>query len=258
MRASRRAGVYNGGKLKFAYTGSYSFLDDGDGDYRLKFLSSGILSVSQKAVIDVFVVGGASGGHNSFDSSGAPGGAGGYTGTWKNITLSAHTAYPVVIGAGGGANTSGGSSSFASAYVKDGAYSNPSWSYNSNGGSGSGAGAYNALVGGNGGTDGGNGGSSNDRPGGTGQGTTTREFGETAGALYAGGGGGGASSYSSSHYGYGGDGGGANGGTYGNNGNSASANTGGGGGGSGGSNPATHYGGSGGSGVVVIRNARAA
>ena len=71
-----------------------------------------------------------------------------------------------------------------------------------NGGSGGGAAGY-VKVGGNGGSDGGNGGDSKyatvsntavtgwtDTFGGTGQGTTTRAFGEPDGTLYAGGGGG--------------------------------------------------------------------
>ena len=59
------------------------------------------------------------------------------------------------------------------------------------GGSGAGGSGY-VNDGATGGTNGGNGGLGGDNwTGGTGQGTTTREFGESSGALYAGGGGGG-------------------------------------------------------------------
>ncbi|MEN6338652.1 MAG: hypothetical protein ABFD03_00850, partial [Clostridiaceae bacterium] len=67
MRLMRRGGVLAGsvGKLEFSFSGSYSFLDDGDGNYRYRFLSSGILTVTRKVLIDAFLVGGGAGGRRS-------------------------------------------------------------------------------------------------------------------------------------------------------------------------------------------------
>ena len=118
--------------------------------------------------------------------------------------------------------------------------------FGGNGGSGGGG-----MDGGNGGSNGSNGGSSYLYGGGTGQGTTTREFGESEGTLYSGGGGGGING------GFGGPGGGGNGAsvihfdnqTIYNAGTAGQAGTGGGGGGGnngGGEQP-------GGSGIAIIR-----
>ena len=82
---------------------------------------------------------------------------------------------------------------------------------------------------------------------GIGQGTTTREFGESTGDLYSGGGSG-AERGNTTTIIAGGSGGGGTGG----NGGAGTANTGGGGGGS----TAQSGGGAGGSGIVIIRNHR--
>ena len=123
---------------------------------------------------------------------------------------------------------------------------------------GSGGGAYGNTQVNNGGSNGGNGDPQNaanigiDHWGspGKGQGTTTREFGESTGTLYAGGGGAGGNGSAQAK---GGSGGGGNGAWNGNPQTSGAANTGGGGGG-------MYYGltnvGKGGSGIVVIRNHR--
>ena len=95
-----------------------------------------------------------------------------------------------------------------------------------------------------GGSDGSDGGAGLNR-GGEGQGTTTREFGETANTLYAGGGGGEATNMAA-----GGAGGGARARA------TATANTGGGGGGSTLRGTESAYAGGGGSGIVIIRNKR--
>ena len=111
-----------------------------------------------------------------------------------------------------------------------------------------------------GGSDGGNGATSSEAYGGSGQGTTKREFGETTGKLYAGGGAGGKYANSASaSISPGGEGGGGNGAWQ-----SSSAyqiaeagepNTGGGGGGgaSGGSSAHQATAGNGGTGIVCMR-----
>lgn len=224
-----------GGKPSFTYTGQYTEVDDGGGNWRIKFLTSGTLTLKNKITVDVFLVGGGGGGRSASSSGG---GGGGYTHTERKMEIKPGS-YPVVIGAGGAADSDGNPSTFNGLSANGGgaAYKSDA-SYGGNGGSGGG-------LWGNGGSDGGNGSSRYDR-GGKGQGTTTREFGESTGDLYAGGGGG--SSTSSQTY-PGGAGGGGNGGG---NITAGTPNTGGGGGAG---NLGVKAAG-GGSGIVIIRNAR--
>lgn len=237
------------GKMpEFTYTGNYQLIDDGitNGvqNWRLKLLTSGTLTFSKVVKdIDLFLVGGGSGVPAGATQAG---GGGGYTSTQKSVAVKSGTAYTVTVGAGGaGGGGAGGSSSFGSLASVAGGGSDGSYQ---NGGSGGGGGGNNG-PGGNGGSDGSHGSEGyNGVARGTGQGTTTREFGESGATLYAGGGGG-ATNYAEDYEtpGQGGAGGGGKG--YSPNGGSTSGvtNTGGGGGGG--------YG-AGGSGIVIIRNAR--
>ncbi len=183
----------------FTYSGDYTLLDDSDGNWRLKFLTSGTFIPLTAMCIDVFLVGGGGGGLKYYSKSGSfsyLGGGGGYTKTAKSIVLTINTEYQIIIGDGGtGANinrnepvttyaTSGGSSSAFNITVDGGQNaSNSAISYG-NGGSGGGSTA---------GTDGSDGvvPSGSYASAGKGQGTTTREFGESTGALYSTGGSGG-------------------------------------------------------------------
>jgi hypothetical protein len=239
----------------FTYSGSYAVYDGAgnnitsnprtQGNWKIKFLTNGEFKISRMnglaGGIDVFAVGGGARGMSK------TGGGGGYTKTVRNVTIKENTPYSIVIGAGGG-DTGGTSSGFGvSAAGGSGA----------NGGSGGGS---LCAAGGSNGSNGGVYGS--DYANGKGQGSTTREFGESGGALYAGGGGGGAvhTEVSYMYAGSGGSGGGGSGAAL----SSSSAangaaNTGGGGGGA--SFNGDYYGGDGnygygGSGIVVIRNAR--
>ena len=174
--------------------GTYQVLDDGGGDWRIKFLSSGPFTPLKDMVIDAFLVGG--GGGRSYVLCGA--GGAGYTTTVRSVVLAANTAYPLVIGAAGTngtysgtAATKGGTTSAFAAVANGGERSvkgsKTSVKNGANGGSG-GAG-YAASGGGIDGGDGANGSGSLSSNGGKGQGTTTREFGEADGTLYASGGG---------------------------------------------------------------------
>lgn len=243
------------GMPEYTYTGNASLIDDGGGNWRIKLLTSGTLTFTKlgnaKGGVDVFCVGGgASGGGVGF------GGGGGYTAT-ETKTVSKGVAYPIVIGAGGAgvagnANVKGndGGTTSALGVSANGGQGGKSWSQQgagegSGGASGGGAtGGKNGqgnVAGGAGGADGADGGASQYWSGGAGQGTTTREFGEPTGDLYAGGGGGWGSTV-----GAGGNGGGGAG-----NGTSGETNTGGGGGAANGTTT-----GAGGSGIVIIRNHR--
>lgn len=215
------------------YTGTKQFIDDGSGHWRVKLLTSGTLKFTNPppTTIDLFLVGG--GGGSSWG-----GGGGGYTATHKSITPVAGTSYSVVVGAGGAEKAKGGTSSafgFTAAGGNGGSFAdyNINNTTNRNGGNGgSGGGGYPS---GNGGSNGGNG-VTVQQSGGTGQGSTTREFGATTGTLYAGGG-------AAAFQGTGGSGGGGSSGAAG------ATNTGGGAGG--GDTFKT-----GGSGIVVIRSHR--
>ena len=238
----------------YTYTGSHQLIDDGNYNWRLKLLTSGTLTFSHlgsgASAVDAFLVGGGGGGAGSpYGNYGGGGGGGGYTRTEaKTVAL---TAYSIVIGAGGSAgnNTSnGGAGGTTSAFgvTASGGMGGPGGHNElvrgANGGSGGGC---SAGVGGSDGSDGGG-----NPGGGIGQHTTTREFGEASGTLYAGGGGGAGNKDQLDVVFAGGAGGGANGGGWG---NAAAANTGGGGGGVG---YMRGSGGAGGSGIVVIRNHR--
>ena len=92
----------------FTYTGNCTFIDDGNGNCRVKFTSDGNLTLNYAMKLDVFLVGGGGGGYTTSYSVGGAGG-GGYTKTVKNITLEPNT-YKIDIGAGGGAGRNGASS----------------------------------------------------------------------------------------------------------------------------------------------------
>ena len=227
------------------YSGNCTLLNDGSGNWRIKFTTSGTVKFNTSMSIDIFLVGGGGGGSDN------GGGGGGYTKTYKSQVISTGS-YAVNVGSGGGAGSNGGASYFkdSTTYVAKGGNSG-SGSYGGSGGSGGGG------VCGAGGSYGNSGNCNNYCYGdfeagaaGAGQKTTTCEFGEgttsscTRGTDYAYSGGG-TSGFDSFNPSVGG-GASCNGGSCG----SAKANTGGGGGGY--YNAAT----SGGSGIVIIRNKR--
>lgn len=248
--------------LNHTEAGIFEVIDDGDSNWRVKFLTSGVLVVNEingmANGINVFLVGGGGGGATG-------GGGGGYTKTGEFTNVVAQIEYPIVIGAGG-ANASNGEASTAFEFTADGG---KGASGNRGGNGGSGGGTYltgvsassvpkkdanNYRTGGENGSNGFGSGINNGVEYGKGQGTdvTTREFGESAGAIYAGGGGSAffESNASEATGAYGGEGGG------GHSGGGVTApgtpNTGGGGGGGPGNSK------SGGSGIVIIRNKRTA
>ena len=259
-------------KLKFTYTGDYVVRKDGV----VELLTSGTIVFLEPRVIDVFMVGGGGkGGRCVMTSSPAyytanGGGGGGYTRTIKR--LAAQGSYEINIGTGSAtANVDGGSTAWGSAYTVAGGKSSAEMpsapaaaATGRPGGSGGGGGVISNSDYGTGGSDGNNGEQGYFGPvaGGTGQGFTTREFGEATGKLYAGGGGGGRYMVSQTPIvSIGGPGGGGAGGWAG----SASgqlqapsaggANTGGGGGGAVANYTGGTQGGSGGSGIVCFRDA---
>ena len=236
---TRRGGSAGGGGLpEFTYTGTYQLIDDGGGNWRMKFLTSGVLTFTKLGNaakgIDVFLVGGGGGNGNSANiSDWCAAGGGGYTKTVKSLIVQKDVEYQIVVGAGGtrpttsNTQTRGGTTSAFNASI-EGGYSGKAI----NGGNGGSGGA--STNGATGGTDGGDGSVGNmGGQAGKGQGTTTREFGESTGDLYASGG------YYNANNGTNGEGNGAD-------------NTGNGAGGTNNNNKSTV----GGSGIVVVRNHR--
>lgn len=237
--------IGGGGSMpQFTYTGQYSFIDDGGGNWRIKFLSSGVFTTLKDMFVDEFLVaGGGAGGYKSGNYANASvcsGGGSGYTKTVKGVTLKAGELYSIVIGEGGTNGNDGGNTEAFGETVsggKHGLFSESNSRKGGDGGSGGGAAAKVAVaIGADGGSDGSDGNSTSSISGGIGQGATTREFGEQTGDLYAGGGGG----RNGNGNGKGGAGGGGD--AY----QDGTANTGGGGGAFS----------SGGSGIAIIRNAR--
>lgn len=219
---------------------------------------------SRVSAVDVFCVGGGASGGTGNNTTASPyvygdGGGGGYTATMLHVSVVPLLEYLAEVGAGGkapgeynSAGNPGGDTSFLGVVARGGA--------GKNGGSGGGAAGYTRYTSntdyyyyaGNGGEDGENGGDAKRNgtgeaydTGGIGQGTTTRAFGEAAGALYAGGGAGGGDGSATGGAGGGGSGAGndkpaSNGAPY----------TGGGGGGAYSGNLNA---GDGGSGVILVR-----
>ena len=279
----------------FTYTGAYETEGNLEGNFIIRFKTSGTLTITNhgntNGLYDVFLVGGGAGGGSGKDGQWTShGGCGGYTTTKKKINTNLNTSYSIIIGSGGAKGTVYGSNT--EYYGGDGGASSGlgntangatvcksmsgdkinNYAYvGGYGGSGGGGPAINR--GSDGGSDGGNGGSDGSDGytkstsftywlNGKGQGTTTREFGESSGKLYAGGGGGGGYNYTYSYAGKGGEGGGGKGQGYSRADNTGpfagTANTGG-GGGAGYVEPqggCSAYGAEGGSGIVCIRNAR--
>lgn len=217
----------------------------------------------------VFCVGGGgAGGAGAIGTSGvtssakAGGGGGGYTTTANSVSFTKYQNYQLIVGSGGTASASGGSGggttsafgvSALGGHPGGSGIATPTGSYGNggNGGSGGGGGGFNGGNAGSNGEDG-NSGINNSAmvlsEGGTGQGSTTRAFGESSGTLYSGGGGGGSGNLVEN----GGSGGGGRGAW----GNSAAVagtpNTGGGGGG-GGVGSRSYIGGNGGFGIILLR-----
>ena len=261
------------------YTGNCTLVQDtentdGTHTWRMKLLTSGELSVEGLIYIDAFLVGGGGGGGGSSYSNGTTfqggGGGGGYTLTQKSIRLdNKNGSYSIVIGAGGSSGQAG-SSTTAFGYKSNGGEGG-TYIAGGAGGSGGGGGGYTnttdgvntSTPGAAGGSYGSNGETTSNRytgTGGTGQGTTTCEFGEGTTTscdngdshVYSGGGGGAGRKGTSAGGGTGGTGGGGQGHCYGYygagcTGSNGTDNTGGGGGGTGKT---------GGSGIVVIRDVR--
>lgn len=182
------------------YDGKCKVIDDKNGNWRIKFLSTGshTLKVNCDMEIDAFLVGGGGGGGVYYGSP-CGGGGGGYTGTFTNISLTANQSYGITIGRGGAASTAansrGGNGDYTRAFNKrvEGGYASGGGGFGiganlgGNGGSGGGSGFYANDDGEsgmyyNGGAGGSYGGSGKGGYPGKGQGHSTCEFG--AGTIY--------------------------------------------------------------------------
>ena len=169
---TRRGGGGGGGGVglpDFTYTGTFAVVDDGDSNWRIRFLTSGVFTAEKTASVDVFLVGGGGAGSSS------SGGGGGYTRTERNVYLLADQSYEVIVGAGGSGGDGGTTSGFG--YTVEGGRAGSGYYGGAGGSGGSGYGTV-------GGVDGGDG----TYNGGAGQGRTTREFEEADGTLYSTGG----------------------------------------------------------------------
>ena len=176
---------------------------------RQVFKSNGTFTVPAGVYnIQVFAVGGGGGGANWFENESigyAPGGGGGGKTVTKTLSVNPGAKYNVTIGGGGTPHVAGGASTFGGNLVSAAGGSQGAngrfQTYAGNGGSGGGGGGYahgktSYKDGKPGASDGANGASWDAKvAGGSGQGSTTREFGQSGATLYAGGGGGGGTAY---------------------------------------------------------------
>ena len=244
----------------YTYTGNAEWYNEEKTILKLK--TSGVLTLTKDCIADVFVVGGGASGASLSGSYGAGGGGGGgYTNT-KRVQFKKTTEYAAIIGSGGASvnnaeGNDGGETSINGVSANGGKGKASKGHGGGAGGSGGGASNSSSSYSGAGGTDGSDGGegraSQVNNPGGTGQGTTTRAFGEATGELFSGGGGGGCANTTLTNPG--GEGGGGDGccGSRTAAKNGVENTGGGGGGGLSGISTDSKYSGAGGSGVILIR-----
>nr|DAH69775.1 MAG TPA: hypothetical protein [Caudoviricetes sp.] len=168
-------------------------IDEGSGNWQMRFLSSGNLKFLSNRLVDGFLVGGGGRGQASYSGTNnryeARAGGGGYTTTVKSVVLVAETVYPIVVGAGATSATAQAGTSSAFGASAAGGFSGGSDHYGKGGSGGAGhltSGSSGSMQEFAGGVDGANGGGATYN--GVGQGTTTRAFGEADGDLYASGG----------------------------------------------------------------------
>lgn len=159
-------------------------IDEGSGNWQMRFLSSGNLKFLSNRLIDAFLVGGGGRG-KVWSGASARGGGSGYTKTVKSVVLVANTVYPIMVGAGGTVDTAQAGSSSAFGATAPGGYGAGHDTAYANGGCGGSVTSNAASRHVTGGRDGSNG---TGAKSGIGQGTTTRAFGEPDGTLYANGG----------------------------------------------------------------------
>lgn len=182
------------GALDFSFDGMMSSVRADDaGNWEFDLLSSGVLTFNRDpGLVDVFLVGGGSGGAKNNGN----GGCGGKTLTARGVIVQKKTAYTIEIGAGGEVGEAGGDTVGFGYVAKGGTLEE--------GGSGGGGSGYTHC--GKGGSDGENGQNGADyredggsvwSAGGKGQGETTRAFKEPNGRLCSGGGGGSSGMYGS-------------------------------------------------------------
>ena len=106
----RRGGGAYSGPPEFTYTGQYSFVDEGEDNWHIYFLTSGTFTLLRpnELLVDLSLVGGGGGGSGAStiktgehrDGYGAAGGAGGKTfNTWMH-SIAKSTPIQIIIGAG--------------------------------------------------------------------------------------------------------------------------------------------------------------
>lgn len=198
------------------YSGTLKIIDQGEGNWQLKLLTTGSLIPVQDMTIDVCCVGAGGGAvwvayaNASSNANNGAGGGGGFVMTSRGVSLQAGVSYMVEVGEGGapfivtaapaaatvGAADDGGTSRAFGCVAAGGAaavatYSSGIIVTGGTGGSGGGAiyaTADSAVDGGQDGEGGASVGTSSKAIAGSGQGSTTRGFGEESGELYGNGG----------------------------------------------------------------------
>ena len=98
----------NTSKPEFTYTGNSELIEEENGNWKIKFLSSGDLTVNQDISVEVFLVGaggaGVCGTMSNYDTNTCPGGGGGYHEVF-DTSISSGTTYTITVGQANGGKT---------------------------------------------------------------------------------------------------------------------------------------------------------
>ena len=89
------------------YTGKCEVKDDGNGQWTVKFLSTGSLTFTGSTTVEAFLVGGGAGGSVGSTTYGGSGGGGGKTKKLTAVSITSGTKYNITVGKGGASNTRG-------------------------------------------------------------------------------------------------------------------------------------------------------
>ena len=104
----RRGSTAAFGAPTYTYTGTSQLFDEGNGNWRIHFLTSGTFTSNQDAAIQIYLIGGGGAGNQK-----GGGGGGGYSANTTGIAMLRNVAYAISIGAGGTTTGAAGSKTTA-------------------------------------------------------------------------------------------------------------------------------------------------
>lgn len=112
----RHGGSIPVGVLTYTYSGGMSQLfDEGSGNWRIHFLTSGTFTSNANASIEAFLIGGGGAGNQKGGAGG-----GGYSATASSISLLSNEPYEIIVGGGGELSGAAGINTTAFGYTGTG------------------------------------------------------------------------------------------------------------------------------------------